>query len=192
MLSRSRSKTYYSRVFVPTTSIYSTIVGAKEQGYVAMPHMEETLAGYLSPGGSSLLNKPTLTTKPCRFTSSLVGKVFQPAGKAGAALHTIAVLQLYQADPLKDLSTDGSISEEAFSELCRATDLSLCATKQTALAIGHSMAAMVAIEIHLWLNITGIKDRDKVFLLDVPVSPSALFGNSVNMVVSRFLEHKDT
>ncbi len=71
----------------------------------------------LSPGSSSSLKKATLPTKPCRVTSSLVGKAFQAAGQAGAALHTMAVLQAYQADLLKDLSTGGSIDEGAFLEL---------------------------------------------------------------------------
>ncbi|KAI2642464.1 Lamina-associated polypeptide 2, isoform alpha [Labeo rohita] len=152
--------------------------------------VEETLAGYLSPGSSSSLKKPAVPTKPCRLTSTLVGKTFQAAGQAGAALHTMGVLQAYQADLLKDLSTGGSISEEAFLELCRATDLSLRATKQTAHSISRSMTAMVAAERHLWLNLTGIKDRDKIFLLDAPVSTSGLFGDSVNTVVTRFREAK--
>ncbi|RXN10709.1 guanylate cyclase 2G-like protein [Labeo rohita] len=115
----------------------------------------------LSHGSSSSLKKPMLPTKPCRLTSSLVGKAYQAAGQAGAALHTMAVLQAYQADLLKDLSTDGTIDEEAFLELRRATDLSLRATKQTARPIGRSMAAMVSTERHLGLNLTGIKERDR-------------------------------
>ncbi|KAI2653826.1 Gag-Pol polyprotein [Labeo rohita] len=158
--------------------------------YPSCIFVEETLTGYLSPGSSSSLKKPALPTKPCRLTSSLVGKAFQAAGQAGAALHTMGVLQAYQADLLKDLSMGGSISEEAFLELRRATDLSFRATKQTARSIGRSMAAMVAAERHLWLNLTGIKDRDKIFLLDAPVSSSGLFGDSVNTVVTRFREAK--
>lgn len=53
-------------------------------------------------------------------------------------------------------------------ELRRATDLSLRATKQTARAIGRFMAAMVSAERHLWLNLRGIKKKDRVFLLDAP------------------------
>lgn len=89
------------------------------------------------------------------------------------------VLQAYQADLLKDLSTGGSISldEEPFLELRRATDLSLRATKQTAHSISRFMAAMVSTERHLWLNLTGIKDKDRAFLLDAPISPSGLFGD---------------
>ncbi|KAI2645370.1 putative hydrolase M10 [Labeo rohita] len=148
--------------------------GCTAQGYMMMPQVEETLAGYLSPGSSSSLKKPMLPTNPCRLTSSLVGKAYQAAGQAGAALHTMAVLQAYQADLLKDLSTGGTIDEEAFSELCLATDLSLRATKQMARAIGRSMAAVVSTERHLWLNLTGIKERDQAFLLDAPVSPAYL------------------
>ncbi len=123
-VARSWNRPYSSRVFVPSTSICSTIVEAKAWSYMVMPQIEETLAGYLSPGSSSSLKKETLPTKPCRVTSSLVGKAFQAAGQAGAALHTMAVLQAYQADLLKDLSTGRSTDEEAFLELRRATDLS--------------------------------------------------------------------
>ncbi len=184
-------QTVFVPCFVPSTSIYSTIVDAKARGYMMMPQIEETLAGYLSPGSSSSLKKATLPTKPCRVTSSLVGKAFQAAGQAAwKALHTMAVLQAYQADLLKDLSTGRSIDEEAFLELRRATDLSLRATKQTARAIGRSMAAMVSTERHLWLNLTGIKDKDRTFLLDAPISPSGLFGDAVNTVATRFREAK--
>ena len=145
-----------------------------------MPQIEETLAGYLSPGTSSSLKKPTLPSKPCRTSSTLVGKAFQAAGQAGASLHTMAVLQAYQADLLKDLSTSGTLNHDAFNELRRATDLSLRATKQTARAIGRSMASLVTAERHLWLNLTGIKDKDRTFLLDAPVSPSGLFGDAKN------------
>lgn len=52
------------------------------------------------------------------------------------------------------------------------------------------MAALVSMEKHLWLNLTGIKDRDRTFLLDAPISPYGLFGDAVNTVVSRFREAK--
>lgn len=78
----------------------------------------------------------------------LVGKMFQPAVHAGAALKTM-VLQLYEVDLLKNMSTGGSIEDEAFSELRRATDLSLCATRQMAHDIGHSNGVLVTTEMHL-------------------------------------------
>ncbi|KAI2655741.1 Serine hydroxymethyltransferase [Labeo rohita] len=108
----------------------------KAWGYM-MPQVEEMLLGYLPPGSASSLKNPT---KPSRVTSMLVGKVLQAADQAGTALHTMAVLQAYQADLLKDLSTSRGIDEEAFSEISRAIDLSLCTTNQT-----HALSAV------LWL-----------------------------------------
>lgn len=128
-LPKSWNKTYSSRVFVHVTLVYSTIVCAKAQGYTMMPPVEEMPVGYLSPGSVSSLKKPVLPSRSCRITS------FQVAGQAGAAVHTM--LQTFQADLLKDMGTGGgNVSEEVFSELRQATDLSLPVTKQTAHAIG--------------------------------------------------------
>ncbi len=67
-------------------------------------------------------------------------------------------------------------SPEAVKELRRATDLALRATKHTARAVGRSVAASVAAECHLWLNLTEIREKEKVFLMDAPISQSGLFG----------------
>ncbi len=67
--------------------------------------------------------------------------------------------------------------------LRRTTDLALCATKQTTTAIGRSM---VATERHLWVNLVDIGTKEKGFLLDAPVSPSELFGTSIETVVEKF------
>lgn len=75
------------------------------------------------------------------------------------------------------------VTPEAVKELHKATDLALRATKHTARALGRSMAGAVAVERHLWLNLTEIRDKDKVFLLDAPISQSGLFGEAVNTVV---------
>lgn len=53
-------------------------------------------------------------------------------------------------------------SHDAFKELCTATDLGLRATKATAQAIGKAMGNSVVLECHLWLNLTEIKDEDKI------------------------------
>ncbi len=99
-------------------------------------------------------------------------------------------MQAYQADLLKDLDQGQGLPPEAVTELRRTTDLSLRATKQTAAAIGRSMAAMVATERHLWMNLSDIGEKEKRFLLDAPVSPSELFGTSVETVVKKFKEAK--
>ncbi|XP_016386862.1 interferon-induced GTP-binding protein Mx-like [Sinocyclocheilus rhinocerous] len=54
----------------------------------------------------------------------------------------MAVLQAYQADLLKDLDDREEGESDVVAELRRAKDLSLRATKETARAIGRSMAAM--------------------------------------------------
>lgn len=58
------------------------------------------LSVYLSPGSASSLKAPKLPTKPLTTTSALVGKAYMAAGQAGACLHTMSVLQAYQADLL--------------------------------------------------------------------------------------------
>ncbi len=63
------------------------------------------------------------------------------------ALHTMAILQAYQTDVLKELRGTG-LTPEAVKELHRATDLALRATKHTARAVGRLMAGLVAAERH--------------------------------------------
>ncbi len=81
-------------------------------------------------------------------------------------------------------------SPEAVKELRRATDLALRATKHTACAVGRSMAGSVAAERHLWLNLTEIREKEKVFLLDAPISQSGLFGEPVSSIVENFCSAK--
>ncbi len=48
----------------------------------------------------------------------------------------------------------------------------------------------VAAECHLWLNLTEIREKEKVFLLDTPISQSGLFGEAVSSVVDKFRSAK--
>ncbi len=183
-------KPYSARIHRYKHANYADIEGMREHGYASMPPIEGTLASYRSAGGTSTLKAPALPSKPLKDTSRLNGRAYVAAGLAGAALHTMAVLQAYQADLLKDLDQGQGLPPEAVSELRRTTDLALRATKQTAAAIGRSMAAMAATERHLWVNLADIREEEKRFLLDAPVSPSELFGTSVETVVDRFKEAK--
>ncbi len=123
--------------------------------------MEETLVSYLSPESSSSARSPVLPTKPVRTTSALVGKAYSATGQAAACLQTMLLLQAYKAVLLADLDEGKGIGPNAVCELRRATDLSLWATKETAKSIGRSMAALVATERHIWLNLSNIKGKDK-------------------------------
>ncbi len=185
---RSWGRPYSSRLFIPPSNYYGNVVGLDECGYRAMPKVEQTLASYLSPHVASSLKAPALPTKPLRTTSTLVGRGCSAAGQAGACLHTMSVLQAYQADLLKELDEREQVSSDDIAELRRTADLSLRTTKETARAIGRSMAAMVAAERHLWLTLSDMKDKDRVCLLGAPLSSSGLFGDAVNSVVDRFQE----
>ncbi len=156
-----------------------------------MPVIEDTLASHLSPSlAPSWKSRPLLPSKPCRTTSALIGKSYIAAGQAGMALHTMAILQAYQADVLKEMDEGTGLNPEAVKELRRATDLALRATKHTARAVGRSMVASVAAERHLWLNLTEIREKEKVFLMDAPISQSGLFGEAVSAVVDKFRSAK--
>ncbi|ROJ48048.1 hypothetical protein DPX16_5314 [Anabarilius grahami] len=122
---------------------------------------------------------------PIRTTSTLAGRAYTSAGQAASALHTMAIFQVFQAKLLHSLDESG-VEEPAFRDLRSATDLALRATKATAQAIGRSMASLVVLERHLWLNLTEIKYLDKTAFLDAPVSPSGLFGPAVDGFTERF------
>lgn len=55
-------------------------------------------------------------------------------------------------------------------KLHRATDQALHAIKHTACTVGRTMAGLVAVERHLWLNLTKICEKEKDFLMDAPIS----------------------
>ncbi len=154
-ISSSWKQPFSSRLTNAAAADFTNLVGSVEQGYTAMPVIEDTLASHLSPSlAPSWKSRPLLPSKPCRTTSALIGKSYIVAGQAGMALHTMAILQAYQADVLKEMDEGTGLTPEAVKELRRATDLALRATKHTARAVGRSMAASVAAERHLWLNLT--------------------------------------
>ncbi len=186
-ISKSWKQPFSSRLTNAAAADFTNLMGSVEQGYTAMPVVEDTLASHLSPSlAPSWKSRPLLPSKPCRTTSALIGKSYIAAGQAGMALHTMAILQAYQPDVLKEMDKGTGLTPEAVKELRRATDLALRATKHTARAMGRSMAASVAAERHLWLNLTEIREREKVFLMDAPISQSGLFGEAVNAVVDKF------
>ncbi|XP_067310883.1 platelet-activating factor receptor-like [Pseudorasbora parva] len=99
----------------------------------------------------------------------------------------MAIVQAYQADLLRDLDSSDAVGGDIITELRSSADLALRATKETARCVGRSMAALVATERHLWLNPTDIKEREKAFLLDAPLSPGGLFGDAVHTVTESAL-----
>ncbi len=156
-------KPFSARIHRFQHTSYANVEGMRENGYERMPPVEETLASYLSVGETSSLKAPSLPSKPLQETSRLNGKAYAAAGQAVASLHTMAVLQAYQADLLKDLDKGQGLSPDEVAELRRTTDLALRATKQAATAMGRSMAAMVVTERHLWVNLADIGRKRGAF-----------------------------
>ncbi len=72
---------------------------------------------------------------------------------------------MFQAKLLCNMDESGQ-HQEAFKELRTASNLSLRATKATAWAISKTMASLVVLERHLWLNLTEIRDAKKMAFLD--------------------------
>lgn len=72
-----------------------------------------------------------------------------------------------------DADQSEGVSPNVVVELHRTTDLNLHSTKQVARAID-----IVTTERHVWLNLLGLKEQERYFLLDAPLSPSGLFGKS--------------
>ncbi len=122
------------------------LLPVEQRAVETMLPVEETLAEL----GRGLEVSPP---PPVKAVSSHVEKYYSAAGQAAATLLSIVVFQAYQAELLKELNEGEGITPEAVKELRQATDLVLRATKHTAQAVGHSMAGMVAVECHLWLNL---------------------------------------
>lgn len=61
------------------------------------------------------------------------------AGQADVALHTMAVLQAYPADLLKELNDGEGLDPQAVAEVRQTTDLMLHATKHMACSINSKV-----------------------------------------------------
>ncbi len=113
-ISSSWKQPFSSRLTNAAAADFTNLVGSVEQGYTAMPVIEDTLASHLSPSlAPSWKSRPLLPSKSCRTTSALIGKSYIAAGQAGMALHTMAILQAYQADVLKEMDEGTGLTPEA-------------------------------------------------------------------------------
>ncbi len=139
-ISRSWKQPFSSCLTNAVAADFTNLVGSVEQGYTAIPVVKDTLASHLSSSlAPSWKSRPLLPSKPCRTTSALIEKSYIAAGQTGMVLHTMAILQAYQGDVLKEMDEGTGLTPEAVKELRRATDLALRATKHTARAVGRSI-----------------------------------------------------
>lgn len=122
------------------------------------------------------------------MTSRLVVKASAAAGQTGRDLHTMTILQGYQADQLKDLYQGEGLSPK--SDLRTVYNhRSSCHQAGSPLPWPvYGIATILKTKRHLWLNLSGIKECDKAVLVDTPDLPSGLFGTAVEIEVDRFRE----
>ncbi len=90
----------------------------------------------------------------------------------------MAFLQVFLAKVIRSMD-ESNLNPAALKKLDSSTVLALRATKMMAQSISRSMANLVVLKHHLWLNIMEIKDADKIPFLDSPVSPTGLFVPAV-------------
>lgn len=92
-LTHSWGNPYSSRVFVPLTSTYLTIVGANTRSYMMMHQVEEILAGYLYPGSASSARAPLCLVTPLMQWSAPSGR------QTGTRRHLISFPELKGCRP---------------------------------------------------------------------------------------------
>ena len=176
MSSRDRSSAF---------SAFPPLDRADACGYTGIPTVERSVAMQLCPAGASSRGDPKHPSKACGFSSTLVAKSYSAAGQAAASLHAMAILQVYQAQMLRDMH-EGRTDPGLVDELRAATDLALRATKVTARSLGLVMSTAVVQERHLWLNLADMCEPDRTRLLDAPISQAGLFGGAVEDFAQQF------
>ncbi len=83
--------------------------------------------------------------------SALAGRAYSAAGQAASALHSTAVLQVFQAKILA--SEEADLDVASLRDLRSMTGLGLRGTKSTAQAIRHSLSSLLVLERHLCLTL---------------------------------------
>lgn len=120
-LTKSWHAPYSAHLYTTTSIALTSMDGSQEKGYEQMPPLDEAVAAHLYPPSAvGWKNKRALPFKPCRMTSALAGRAYSSAGQAASVLHTMAILQVFQASFSALLIR---LDAPAFRELHSATDL---------------------------------------------------------------------
>ncbi len=133
---------------LPSSSSHNARLRANEELIDIMTKVSKTRASHPS--------------KPCRATSALAGRAYSAAGQAASALHSVTVLQVFQAKMLAN--EEAGLDSASLRDLRSATDLALYATKATTQAIERSISSLIVLERHLWLTMMEIERGGLSFL----------------------------
>ncbi len=157
-----------------------------------IPPVEHAIAVQLCPwNAAAWWGNLHLLSRARGFSSVSTAEAYIAAGQAASALHTMALLQAYQAKVLKQLH-EGSSDPGLMQELRTVMDLALQVTKVTARSLGQTISALVVQERHLWLNLADIRESDKQRFLDSPISKAGLFGHTVESLAQFSTAQKRT
>ncbi|KAL0152613.1 hypothetical protein M9458_052336 [Cirrhinus mrigala] len=168
------------------SSLLTTFDDGAARGYADIRQVERAVAVQLCPqNAATWRNRARLPSKACKLSPALTAKAYSAAGQAASAPDAMAILQVHQAQALKQLH-EGRPDEGSMQELRTATDFALRATKVTAWSLGQVMSTTVVQERHLWLNLAQVADADKVCFLNAPVSQVGLFGDTVEDFAQQF------
>ncbi len=123
-LTRSWHAPYSARLHTSASSAFTSVNGAEDKGYEKLPPLDE-LVQHLCPSTAiGWKAKSAHLSKPCRTTSVFTGRTYFSARQVPSALHSMAVLQIFQTKLLA--STDESGPDPVtLRELRNATDLAL-------------------------------------------------------------------
>ncbi len=96
-LTRSWHAQYSARFRTSASSALTSVEGAEDKGYEKLPLLEESVTEHLCPPTAiGWKAKAAHPSKPCRMTSALAGRAYSLAGQTASALHSMAVLQVFQ------------------------------------------------------------------------------------------------
>ncbi|XP_063059609.1 uncharacterized protein LOC134452882 [Engraulis encrasicolus] len=165
--------------------------GMEELGWDHMPPVEPSLANHLAPpsGNRTANAAPKMPNKDNRYISLLWEKTYKTAALTGRALNASSLLMAYLADLQEEMSTalqEGRPTEETWTEIRTVTDLVLRISRCSAQSIGRIMGLAVVGNRNLWLNLSSASDKDKIVVLNHPLSPDGLFGSATTAVLEKF------
>ncbi|KAL0163687.1 hypothetical protein M9458_039440, partial [Cirrhinus mrigala] len=116
------------------SSLLTTLNDGAARGYVDVPQVKRVVAVHLCPQNAA---------KACKLSSALAAKAYSDAGQAASMLHAMAILQVHQAQALKQLQ-EGRPDTGLMWELRTATNFALPAP-----SLGQVTSTMVVQERHL-------------------------------------------
>lgn len=142
------------------------------------------MASHLHPNRRAALSStsPSLPGQTERLSASLFQKIYRSSTLAVRALNDTSLLTAYQAELMEEMGSQtdtGSPDSALWKEICVIADLNLRSSRGAVQSCGRSMGLAVVGERPLWLELSGLLEREKAEFLYAPVESKTLFGAAV-------------